>query len=511
MARLRIVAALAAALTATLLAAPHPADGTASAAPYDQHPTWAGCPNVPTPRPGAGPQHMECATLSVPRDYARPDRGELDLAISRIPATGPGPRLGSLLVNFGGPGLPGIPELAAVAANGDLASLNRRYDLVGFDPRGVGRSTPVDCGDLSGVTSTDAAVQARQVAQACRAHSGGLLPFVGTRNAAHDMDVIRSAVGDDRLTYLGFSYGGRLGSVYAHEFPQHTGRMVLDGVPDPTLDDIGTALAQSAAFQHALTDFAADCAARSCPIAGHTAKEVVAGIAEQGHALDGAGVATVTGQLDHEGFVQGVQNALYSKDDWSDLRDALRALRTGDGEPMMQLAYPGQMGQLGGGMLGRLTATGSGPGSGSGSGPDWAVPDNYEMAKLAIDCQDTPERRTAAAVHRLDGRFTAASDVFGPSIEATLLACTGWPPGDRASREVTARTAPQALLVGTTADPATPYPGAAHMAAALGNGSRVLTYRGDGHGAYFAHNRCVRGSVEAYLVEGTLPSPGAVC
>jgi pimeloyl-ACP methyl ester carboxylesterase len=507
MARLRIVAALAAALTATLLAAPHPADGSAGRTPYDQSPTWAGCPNNT-----AGPQSMECATLSVPRDYAHPGSGELDLAISRIPATGPGPRLGSLLVNFGGPGLPGIPELAAVAANGDLARLNERYDLVGFDPRGVGRSTPVDCGDLSGVTATDPAAQALQVARACRAHSGGLLPYVGTRNAAHDLDVIRSAVGDDRLTYLGFSYGGRLGSVYAHQFPQRTGRMVLDGVPDPTLDDVGTALAQSAAFQHALSDFAADCAERSCPIAGHSAKEVVAGIAEQGHALDGGGLATVTGQLDHEGFVQGVQNALYSKDDWPDLRDALRALRTGDGEPMMQLAYPGQMGQLsGGGMLGRAGLPPLGPGAGSRSGPDWAVPDNYEMAKLAIDCKDTPERRTAAGVHRFDGRFSAASGVFGASIEATLLACTGWPPGDPGAREVSARTAPQALLVGTTADPATPYAGAAHMAAALGNGSRVLTYRGDGHGAYFAHSRCVRLSVEAYLVEGTLPAAGAVC
>jgi pimeloyl-ACP methyl ester carboxylesterase len=509
MARLRILTAAAAALTVALLAAPHPANGSAARTPYDQSPDWAGCPDNT-----AGPQTMECATLGVPRDYARPEKGGLDLAISRIPATGPGPRLGSLLVNFGGPGLPGIPELAAVAANGDLARLNQRYDLVGFDPRGVGRSTPVDCGDLSGVTARDAAAQARQVAQACRAHSGGLLPYVGTRNAAHDLDVIRSALGDDRLTYLGFSYGGRLGSVYAHEFPQHTGRMVLDGVPDPTLDDVGTALAQSAAFQHALADFAADCAAHSCPIAGHSAQEVVAGIAEQGHALDSGGLATVTGQLDHDAFVQGVQNALYSKDDWPDLRDALRALRTGDGEPMMQLAYPGQMGELGGGsgggILGRAGLPPLRP-AGSGAGPDWAVPDNYEMAKLAIDCRDTPERRTAAAVHRLDARFSAASSVFGPSIEATLLACTGWPPGDAATREVSAPAAPQALLVGTTADPATPYEGAAHMAAALGNGSRVLTYRGDGHGAYFAHNRCVRASVEAYLAEGTLPASGAVC
>ncbi|WP_333771905.1 alpha/beta hydrolase, partial [Streptomyces sp. IBSBF 2435] len=487
MARMRTVAALAVALTATVLAAPPQADGSAASSPYGQQVSWGGCSGVD------GPRSMECGTLTVPRDYGDPKGGDLDVALSRIPATGPGPRLGSLVVNFGGPGIPGITQLAERASAGDLARLNRRYDLIGFDPRGVGRSSPVDCGDLSGVTATDPVAQARQVAQACRAHSGALLPWVGTPNAARDLDVVRSALGDDRLAYLGFSYGGRLGSVYAHEFPQHAGRMVLDGVPDPTLDDTGTALAQAAAFQHALSDFAADCAARHCPVPGRTPAQIVASIATAGRRLDSGGLPTVTGQLDHAGFLQGVQNALYSKDDWPDLREALGALGGGDGEPMMQLAYPGQMGQLA-----RVTPKASG----------WSTPDNYEMAKLAIDCRDTPERHTPAGVHALDGRFAAASSVFGTSMEASLLACAGWPPGDGASRRVAARTAPEALLVSTTADPATPYAGAGHMAAALGNGSRVLTYRGEGHGAYFAHDGCVRGVVEAYLVDGAMPSAG---
>ncbi|MFG1805947.1 alpha/beta hydrolase [Streptomyces sp. NPDC049040] len=493
MARMRTVAALAAALTATVLAAPPQADGSAGHSPYGQTVDWAGCPGV------HGPRSMECGTLTVPRDYADPKAGDLDVAVSRIPATGPGPRLGSLVVNFGGPGIPGITELGERTAAGELSRLNRRYDLIGFDPRGVGRSSPVDCGDLSGVTATDLAGQARQVAQACRKHSGALLPWVGTPNAARDLDVVRSALGDDRLAYLGFSYGGRLGSVYAHEFPQHIGRMVLDGVPDPTLDDTETALAQAAAFQHALDDFAADCVARGCPVPGRTAAQVVAGMKTAAHSLGEGGLATVTGQLDRAGYLQGVQNALYSKDDWPYLREALSALRDGDGEPMMQLAYPGQLGQLA--QPARLPALDS----------TWSTPDNYEMAKLAIDCRDTPERHTPAGVHALDPRFTAASAVFGTSIEATLLACTGWPPGDGASRRVAAPTAPQALLVSTTADPATPYPGAAHMAAALGNGSRVLTYRGEGHGAYFAHDPCVTGAVEAYLIDGAMPGGRAVC
>ncbi|WP_327291010.1 alpha/beta hydrolase [Streptomyces sp. NBC_01198] len=491
MARMRTVAALAAALTATVLAAPPQADGTATHTPYHQKLSWAACAGLPV----HGPASMECGTLTVPRDYAHPKSGELDIAVSRIPATGPGARLGSLVVNFGGPGIPGITELAERTAAGELARLNRRYDLIGFDPRGTGRSTPVDCGDLSGVTATDPAAQARQVAQACRKHSGALLRWVGTPNAAHDLDVVRAALGDDRLTYLGFSYGGRLGSVYAHEFPHHTGRVVLDGVPDPTLDDTGTALAQAAAFQHALGDFAADCASRGCPVPGRTRAEVVSGIAAAARSLGGRALPTVSGRLDRSAYLQGVQNALYSKDDWTFLREALDALREGDGELMMQLAYPGQLG-----VAARPVRASS-----------WSTPGNYEMAKLAIDCRDTPERHTPAAVHALDGRFARASSVFGTSIEATLLSCTGWSPGDPASRRVAAPTAPQALLVSTTGDPATPYPGAAHMAAALANGSRVLTYRGEGHGAYFAHSPCVTAGVEAYLIDGAMPKVGAVC
>jgi pimeloyl-ACP methyl ester carboxylesterase len=490
MARTRFAAAIVAALAATALAASPHAAGSSTHDPYGQTIDWAGCSGL------QGPSSMECGTLTVPRDYADPRKsGDLDIAVSRIPATGPGPRLGSLVVNFGGPGIPGIAELAQRTQAGELARLNRRYDLVGFDPRGTGRSSPVDCGDLAGVTATDPVAQARQVAQACREHAGALLPWVGTPNAAKDLDVVRSALGDDRLAYLGFSYGGRLGSVYAHEFPQHTGRIVLDGVPDPTLDDTQTALAQAAAFQHALNDFAADCVARGCPVPGRTAAAVVAGIGTTARGLAGNGLATVSGRLDREGYLQGVQNALYSKDNWPYLREALSALHSGDGELMMQLAYPGQLGVA----------------SGPARGPSWSTPDNYEMAKLAIDCRDTPERHTAAGVHALDGRFTTASPVFGSSIEATLLSCSGWPPGDSASRHVAAATAPEALLVGTTADPATPYPGAAHMAAALGNGSRVLTYRGEGHGAYFAHNPCVVATVEAYLLDGTMPGRGAVC
>lgn len=471
---------LAGGLAAGLLAAggvAHAARQPDLGAYYHQSVRWGGCT-------GDEPPTARCADLTVPADYGNPGGQTLDLAVSRLPATGPGPRLGSLVVNFGGPGLSGITQLGERAT--ELTALNRRYDLVGFDPRGVGRSAPVDCGDLSRITGP------AQLARACAHVSGWLLPYLSTQNTARDLDVVRNALGDSRLTYLGFSYGSTLGAVYAHDFPERTGRMVLDGVPDPTLDLTGTALAQARGFQTALRHFAADCAARACPLPGRTGARVLAAITAGERRYARRPLATSQGPLDRDGYLQGLQNALYSTDAWPYLRQALGDLRHGDGELMMRLAYPGDLGQ---------------------AAADWGAhpQDNYEMAKLAIDCRDTPERPTPAGLHRLDRRFAAASPLFGPAIETSLLACTGWPPGIPDTRRVDAPTAPEALLVSTTGDPATPYPGAYAMARALGNDSRVLTHRGDGHGAYFAHNRCVTATVDAYLMDGALPGPRAVC
>jgi pimeloyl-ACP methyl ester carboxylesterase len=461
-----------------------PVSGAAAADPgpdlsrfYQQRVDWGACPD-----PKAPPK-AECGTVTVPLDYRHPGGTTLDLAVSRLPATGPGLRLGALAVNFGGPGISGITELGDRST--DLAGLNRRYDLIGFDPRGVARSAPVTCGDLSKVTSP------AQLAKACAQVSGWLLPWLGTQNAARDLDVIRQGIGDDRLAYLGFSYGARLGAVYAHEFPARAGRIVLDGVPDPTLDDAGTALGQARAFQNALAAFAADCAAHNCPVPGHSATEVLAGITADAGRLGAGPLPTDIGDLDRASYLQGLQNALYSKDSWPYLRQALADLRRGDGNLMMQLAYPQALGS----QAVRQAVT------------DWAArpQDNPETAKVAIDCRDTSERRSPEQVHALDSRFAAASPLFGPDIESTLLACTGWPPGDDTSRQVAAPDAAQMLMVGTTGDPATPYPGARRMAQALGNDSHVLTYRGEGHGAYFAHSACVRDAVDAYLLEGALP------
>ncbi|WP_405581952.1 alpha/beta hydrolase [Streptomyces sp. NBC_01190] len=453
---------------------------------YHQRVHWGACLDL---RDAAAPARTRCGTVRVPLDYRHPKGATLDLAVSKLAATGPGPRLGSLAVNFGGPGISGVTEVGARAK--DLAALNRRYDLIGFDPRGVARSAPVNCGDLSEVTTP------AQLAKACVHFSGWMLPFVGTPDVARDLDVIRQSVGDARLSYLGFSYGARLGAVYAHQFPARVGRIVLDGVPDPTLDDAGTALAQARGFQKALGDFAGDCAAHHCPVPGHSGAEVMTGLTKTADRLDATPLLTAGGPLDRLAYLQGLRNALYSKDNWPYLRQALAGLHGGDGRLMLRLAYPGE---FGGQAVGRALT-------------DWPGPPqaNTETANLAVDCRDTSGRPTPRQVHALDARFAAASPLFGPSVQATLLSCTGWPRGTDTGHRVAAPDAPQMLTVATTGDPATPYPGAQRMATALANGSRALTYRGEGHGAYFAHNACVREAVDAYLLDGALPPDGAVC
>ncbi|MEF2527749.1 alpha/beta fold hydrolase [Streptomyces sp. CS62] len=203
---------------------------TPAAVPAASRIRWGPCPGQPVP------DGMRCGSLAVPLDHADPAKGTIDLALASIPASGPrAQRLGSLVLNFGGPGAPGVEGLAADAKA--FADLGKRYDLVSFDPRGVGRSTPVTCGGSTapdpGAARGDAAAQLaalRAVVERCERASGRVLPYIGTVHVSRDMDLIRRALGEAKLNYLGFSYGTRLGAVYAAQYPHRVGRMVLDGV-----------------------------------------------------------------------------------------------------------------------------------------------------------------------------------------------------------------------------------------------------------------------------------------
>jgi pimeloyl-ACP methyl ester carboxylesterase len=248
---------------------------------YEQKLTWRDC----------GVPGFQCATMKAPLDYANPSAGDVRLAVARKKATGPGSRLGSLLVNPGGPGGSAIDYLQQFAGTGYPAEIRARYDLVAMDPRGVARSEPVQCLDdraMDTYTQTDVtpddrteidalAGAYRRFAEGCGAHDPRLLRHVSTVEAARDMDVLRAVLGDRKLTYVGASYGTFLGATYAGLFPDRVGRLVLDGAMDPSLSARRMNLDQTAGFETAFQSFARDCARRSdCPLGGRGTRPATA-------------------------------------------------------------------------------------------------------------------------------------------------------------------------------------------------------------------------------------------
>ncbi|MCX4527423.1 MULTISPECIES: alpha/beta hydrolase [unclassified Streptomyces] len=454
------------------------------------------------------PDGMRCGEITVPLDYADPAKGTVKLALGRIPATGPGKRLGSVFLNYGGPGGPGIESLAADPK--PFAELGKRYDLVTFDPRGVGRSEPVSCGgslEPDPEAGTDAASQLaalRSLVRRCELHSGPVLPYIGTVNVARDLDVMRQVLGDEKLNYLGFSYGTRLGAVYAAQFPGKTGRMVLDGVDTLTEPLAEQALISARGQQRALDNFLAWCAHQPGCVYGtntRTAKEkvnaLVARLDEQ-PLVDGGWY--VTGQ----DVVAAVATALYSPGLWPALADGLRRIeRDGDPSALTELAAePVEPGDEDG-----------------GDDPDRVPADNADAALTAVNCADDPDRgedkATAAAIEKeirgLSEEFRKASKIFGPAQLMTVLSCYGRPAGTDFIRRIDRPAGvPRMLLVGTRGDPATPYEWTEETARRLGGAAVVLDHKGEGHTGY-ATSPCVRDFVHHFLVDGRLPGGTRSC
>ncbi|MFI0349861.1 alpha/beta hydrolase [Actinomadura sp. 9N407] len=474
-----------------------------------QRPTWGPCRDLPTASPAptaARPASLECSSVTVPLDYGEPGGDTIRIALIRARATGDGDRIGSLVFNFGGPGAAGVDMLAGSLDH--YKNLRTRYDLVSFDPRGVGRSSPVTCVDdrrMDGLAAMDdspddaaeerAFVDARlSYSTGCGRHAGKLLPHVGTDSAARDLDVIRMALDDARLHYFGISYGTWLGGAYAHRTPGDVGRAVLDGAVDTEISEIDLDLQQTAAFERALGAFAAHCATQgdtACPL-GRSKDQVVGAVGGLLGGLDTAPLRTDDPggrRLTQSLGVTGVMAALYSKELWHVLRDGLtEAAEAEDGSTLLALADL----QLGRRPDGRYT--------------------NSVAANTAITCADTPERPTAGDVRRLLPRFRKASPVFGPSMVWGLLQCAGWPVrGDAKAGEVSAPSAAPILVIGNTGDPATPYAWAPALTKELGGKATLLTLKGEGHGAYDTGNACVRRAVDAYLLEGKVPRNGTTC
>ncbi|MEU3724425.1 alpha/beta hydrolase [Streptomyces sp. NPDC031705] len=442
--------------------------------------------------------------MTVPLDYADPAKGTTRVAVARIPATAPGRRpLGSLLLNFGGPGNRGIASLAADPKA--FAELGERYDLVAFDPRGVGLSSPVSCGgnqQTGDDVPEDAASQLaalRAVAQRCALHSGPVLPYIGTVNVSRDMDRIRQALGDRKLNYLGFSYGTRLGAVYAAQFPKTTGRMVLDGVDTLSEPLAEQALVSARGQQRALDNFLTWCAHQNGCVYGtntRTAREKIEELVERLDArpLTGTDGTHFTGQ----DAVGAIGAALYSKTLWPDLAEALaRVERDRDPAALKELGNP--------------------PEEETDDGPAKIPEDNGEAALTAVNCADDPDRSNdeatphaiAQEIHDLEAEFRRTSPVFGPGQLMTVLSCYGRPAGTDFIRRIDRPGAPRMLLVGTRGDPATPYEWTEETARRLGS-AVVIDYKGEGHTGYTA-SACVRGYVHDFLTGGRLPAGTRSC
>ncbi|NDZ79000.1 alpha/beta hydrolase [Streptomyces sp. SID10853] len=490
-------------------ATPSATAGTA-AAPTAQGPLkWATCP-APSQAQGGGKAPgtgWTCATLYVPLDYTKPGGKTIPLALIRHRATGPGKRIGSLIYNFGGPGGSGVDTLPAFTPT--FAKLNTRYDLVSFDPRGVGNSAPVNCltgpetDALNAVDSTpDTPTEVRQWMEAtrnfaaqCTKKSGPLLPYLTTTNVARDLDRIRAAVGDKKLNYYGFSYGTELGGTYAHLFPRKVGRAVLDGVMHPDKDFTQGALYQLKGFQLALDHFARSCVAATylCPLHRSTPQGVekvltglVAGLEK--HPAAAAGGRTLNDSL----ALTAIEGALYSPDSgWPRMASAVAAyLRTHNPAALLSMADS---------MTGR-DAKGH-----------YSNSNNVFSATSCVDF-GVPVGKTE--IERQMPAFRKASPLFGPQFAWALNQCTYWPvKGAMKHMEVSAKGAPPILVIGNTGDPATPYGGAKAMAQRLGKGVGVLvTWKGgEGHCSYGNGSACIDGTANAYLLDGKVPAYGTSC
>ncbi|NGO06560.1 alpha/beta hydrolase [Streptomyces sp. HC44] len=475
---------------------------------YGQEIDWAAC------KGDEMPEDLQCGKVTVPLDYAKPDEGTLDIAMARFRATGKS--RGSVLLNFGGPGMPGVSELAVEGK--DFMSLTNGYDVVTFDPRGVGRSSPVSCGEGGEETSaptdspTDATEpdsdhpqaalkQLRKAADDCAKHSGPVLPHIGTVNVSRDLDVMRAALGDKKLNYLGFSYGTRLGSVYATQFPEKTGRLVLDGVDTLTEPLSEQGLANAEGLQTALEDFLTWCTEDiSCAFGQdpRTAREEMVDLV---HSLDEEPVPTEFGEsFSGQDLAGALAQALYSKELWPALAQALRSLiEDGDTRGLMRFSTGG------------ITVPGNG-----GLVDEADIPvDNLPAALMAINCADDPDRPTADRITKNLGRLRAAyaeaSPVFGRYRLTQVLMCYGRPKGTSYIRDdVRDVDTPKMLLVGTRGDPATPYRWTVETAKRLGPSAVVLDNKGEGHTGY-GSSKCVHEKVDDFLLYGSLADGGGSC
>ncbi|MGW1178591.1 alpha/beta hydrolase [Kitasatospora sp. NPDC002543] len=463
---------------------------------YDQRVDWQRCPGDDGTDPDTA--IVQCATLKVPLDYADPAGRTIDVALAKVPAADRENRLGALLLNPGGPGNSGV-KMVRWGWQNYQGPLHDRYDLVGFDPRGTGDTVPLQCLDDSTRDEYDATDdpdygRGRVLAEACEARHADLLPHLGTRDTARDLDVLRGALGERRLDFLGFSYGTHLGARYAEEFPDRTGRLVLDGAVEHGVPTARLGIEQAVAAEDGFRAFAADWATEdgdSHPFGSDpaTAPRRLARFLDglRAHPLHTADGRALTAALGWGAVLDALADGHQS---WSGLRDVIEpAVTRGEGENLLALAD-----------------------SVYGRGEDGRY-QSVADAFAAISCADGPPPPTDAELAPALAELAARAPLTtGHDPAGTLLVpdCRAWPyHSPETAQPVRAPGSAPVLVIGSTGDPVTPYAWAQRLAGGLEHGV-LLTRDGDGHMAYY-RSACVRDAVTAYLVDGRLPAASTHC
>ncbi|MBQ1082269.1 alpha/beta hydrolase [Nocardiopsis sp. B62] len=474
---------------------------------HEQELSWEGCADYPDTAGEAALLELapgsECARMDVPLDYEDPEGELASVAVLRVPARGES--MGSLVYNPGGPGGSGVVGAALAFAGLAESEITERFDLVGFDPRGVGATSPaVDCytdeeADTGvvpmgsqGTTVSFTEDDTREIMERCAEGSGGVevLEHLGTRDTARDMDVLRAVLGEEELTYFGQSYGTRLGAVYAEQFPDRVRAMVLDGAMSPLEGSFERRVNAYAGFQGAFDEMAAACAAETdCPL-GTDPERATERFQEIVRPLREEPVPALGAELDFDGAVGGVISGLYSPQSWPRIIDGIAEVEEGRGDTLMQLIYDFGL-----------------------RGPDGRWPNSLE-ANHAINCMDE-ERLTPEQGGELREATYAQAPFMDPGVDVTDGArdgCEAWPvePELGFPHAEDIEGLPDTLVVSITGDPSTPHAGGIELADTLG--SALLTVEGEGHGIVsLGSNECVDEAAARYLIDLEVPEKGATC
>lgn len=460
---------------------------------YSQVLVWSKCEGT-----------FQCATATAPLDWSNPARDSIHLALIRSAATGS--RLGSLLVNPGGPGGSGYDFIRDSLSDAVSSRLSQRYDIVGFDPRGVNKSSAISCYDdpsqmdsfLYDLSPNPVASDAwigdleksnADFGQACLKHSGELLGYVDTESAAHDLDLLRAILGDTKLNYLGYSYGTFLGATYAELYPGKTGHLVLDGAIDPATSDFDVTATQAKGFESAARAYLTDCLTGSdCPFRG-SADQSMTRIRTLLQRLDASPLRASDGRmLGSAAMFNAIILPLYSQSNWRYLNDLFTDVMQGNADYAFQLAD---------GYYGRNM--------------DGTYQNNSTEAFIAINCLDYISTSTRDTLRAQAAELAKLAPTFGPQMSYGGTSCAEWPfPGTRVRGSITAAGSAPILVVGTTNDPATPYQWAVNLAGELQNG-HLVTYHGEGHTAYNKSNSCVNDAVDNFFINDTVPATDPDC